>query len=379
MDIFNIDLKNRIFGLDILRALAIFLVVCAHGKVFRDTFNANGILSIYNGMLSMISVDGVSLFFVLSGFLIGRILLRIYFKEGELEWKDLWGFWVRRWFRTVPPYFIMLTILIAFQALVGGSIGKMHMQFYLFIQNLWYAHPPFFPEAWSLSVEEWFYLTFPFLLFVGAKALKLRSRPMFLFVIGIFILLGMAYRTYVTFDAINQGVSVGSIYGVELRKVVVSRVDSMMFGVLAAYIYFFHRDYWEKTKALWFFIGICCFMVFKNIGWHSFPIIHGIFSFTLVAVGTFAVLPVLNSIKTGNGLFAKFIVMISLCSYSMYLVNLSMMQIVSHYLPPTSPMVGFAGYAVYWLLVIIVSVLAYQFIERPILKFRDKLYKKQSI
>lgn len=372
MKLFNIDLEKRIFGLDMLRAAAISYVMYAHGKKFLNPY-------VDNKLLSKFSMDGVTLFFVLSGFLIGRILLKIYFKEAPLTWNDLWQFWVRRWFRTVPPYFIMLTILVAINLFNGQDFEGYYVQFYLFIQNLWYVHPPFFPEAWSLSVEEWFYLSFPFLLFFAAIGFKLRSRPAFLFTVGCFFLLAMSYRTYISLDAISQGMNIREIYGSCLRKIVISRVDSMMFGVLAAYIYRFHKDIWEKTKNVTFVLGLLLFVLFKNFHWAAHPLFDGVFSFTMVSLATFLLLPKLNSIKLGKGLLAKLVVLISLSSYSMYLINLSFRDIIYDNLPHDTGIKALLCYALFWVVVVIISAFCYQFIEYPILKLRDKLYKKQSI
>jgi len=371
-NIFKVDFENRILGLDILRAAAIFFVVFAHGNKIILPHADHRLLNIFR-------MDGVALFFVLSGFLIGRILIKIYFKENNLEWKDLWGFWVRRWFRTVPPYFIMLTILIIMQMSKGLPFDAMYVKFYLFIQNLWYPHPPFFPEAWSLSVEEWFYLTFPFLLFLGAKLLKFRSRPAFLFTVGCFFLMCIGYRAYISLDALNQGMTVRDIYGPGLRKIVIARFDSMMFGVLAAYIYYFHQTYWNRKQDLWFFLGLMLLFISKLFPWGSYPLFDGVFSFIMTSLGTFFLLPKLNSIKTSPGWFSKFIILMSISSYSMYLVNLTFRDMVLDMMPHNTPASAYLAYFVFWLITIVVSVLAYRFIEYPILRFRDKLYKKQSI
>lgn len=372
MDIFNIDLKNRIFGLDILRAAAILFVLYSHGQPLIAPFVDQKITNMFN-------LDGVTLFFVLSGFLIGRILLKIYFKEEPLTWKDLWSFWVRRWFRTVPPFFIMLLILMSVGLMKGQFSHISFHNYFLFIQNLWYPHPNFFPEAWSLSVEEWFYLSFPLLLFLGAILLKLRSRAAFLFTVGCFFLLGFSYRTYITLDMMNEGVFIGKIYDLHLRKVVLSRVDSMMFGVLAAYIYYFHKDFWTKHRQASFMLGLVFLYLYKKFPFGHYEFIWGVLSFTMLSIGTFLMLPQLNAIKVGKGIWAKLIVAISVSSYSMYLVNLSFSHMIRAYLPQDTMLLSYFSFALYLFLCFIVSALAYQFIERPILKFRDRLYKKQSI
>src|SRR3954452_6127505 len=91
---------KRVYGLDILRAMAILLVVFGHSAVYFG----------YDAYHWPRLGDGVSLFFVLSGYLIGRILFKTI--EKGFDFKDLVGFWFRRWMRTLPVYFFITTILM---------------------------------------------------------------------------------------------------------------------------------------------------------------------------------------------------------------------------------------------------------------------------
>ena len=113
--------------------------------------------------------DGVSIFFVLSGFLIGGILIKL-LKENILNSKLIITFWVRRWFRTLPNYFLILIILILLDSIYNENFSfYSYKRYFLFSQNLFSKHPGFFPEAWSLSVEEWFYLLIPIIIFISIK------------------------------------------------------------------------------------------------------------------------------------------------------------------------------------------------------------------
>jgi len=86
---------QRKIGLDYLRAAAILCVLIAHTA--KET------------LLGSLGFIGVEIFFVLSGYLIGGILLSSYARHGEApSWPMLREFWVRRWLRTVPNYFLFL-------------------------------------------------------------------------------------------------------------------------------------------------------------------------------------------------------------------------------------------------------------------------------
>ena len=77
--------SNRIFGLDVIRSISIFLVLLSH--TFAIQIFEFGIL-------------GVEIFFVLSGFLIGQILIRNF--DSGISLSKITDFWKRRWFRTLP-------------------------------------------------------------------------------------------------------------------------------------------------------------------------------------------------------------------------------------------------------------------------------------
>ena len=94
---------KRIYGLDILRALAILFVVVGHGKFLLPT----KLYFLHEAFV----FDGVSIFFVLSGFLIGGILIKLLDKSQPAK-ELLVDFWIRRWFRTLPNYFLVLFILL---------------------------------------------------------------------------------------------------------------------------------------------------------------------------------------------------------------------------------------------------------------------------
>ena len=120
--------KNRVIGLDILRSIAILLVMYEHGNSILPP----RVTKYFT--LPHPSIDGVSIFFVLSGFLIGGILLKIINTSGYTI-KDIFNFWIRRWLRTIPNYYFVLIILIFCEFLMSKNIGDGIIKYFFFTQN----------------------------------------------------------------------------------------------------------------------------------------------------------------------------------------------------------------------------------------------------
>jgi peptidoglycan/LPS O-acetylase OafA/YrhL len=144
-------------GLDILRAAAILPVLLFHApeKLFLALPPALQHASRFGWM-------GVDLFFVLSGYLIGR---QVFSSRAEAPLgTQLRTFWVKRWTRTLPLYFVVLGTYAVIKPWVFGAPfvgGGWH--YALFLQN--YGPLWDFVQSWSLCVEEHFYLVLPLLAF----------------------------------------------------------------------------------------------------------------------------------------------------------------------------------------------------------------------
>ena len=155
--------QNRIYGLDVYRAIAIVIVVMGHGILINPDMS-----------LPFPVIDGVELFFVLSGFLIGTILIRTLEEEDSFNFRSVLFFWKRRWFRTLPNYYLILLInvlLVSFEV-INGDIDQFGWSFIFFTQNLYDSFYGFFWESWSLSVEEWFYIVLPLFILVIRRFLS---------------------------------------------------------------------------------------------------------------------------------------------------------------------------------------------------------------
>jgi len=371
--LFSIDFHNRIYGLDILRAIAISFVVFGHGSTILPSD------SFLNKIAKFIFFDGVGIFFVLSGYLIGGILLKN-ITANSIDLKALLKFWKRRWFRTIPTYFLVLTILIIL-ALCGQvyALPSHVWRFYLFIQNLNFQHPNFFNEAWSLSVEEWFYLTVPILLFMLIKVFKVNAKTSFIYSAVSIIILITIFRYY-RFSHFPDK----SIYGWDnyFRKEVSTRFDSIMYGMIGAFSGLYLKNAFFKYRWACFFTGISlllcdkCFFLYNANAYQS--AYTYVFTFSVVSLGTLLLIPLLSTIEKGHGSLFKIVTYTSIISYSMYLINYSL--VLNFLIPIFSKPVklllapSIASYVISLLFFIItgaLSLLLYKFFEKPATDLRD--------
>jgi peptidoglycan/LPS O-acetylase OafA/YrhL len=315
-------------------------------------------------------VDGVELFFVLSGFLIGSILIRTIEKEERFGLKSLLHFWKRRWFRTLPNYYLILLInvILVYYEVINGDLEQFGWSFVFFSHNLYNSFHSFFWESWSLSVEEWFYIVLP--LSVIFFRVFLSKQNTLLATIGLLILAPILYRIS------QSGVKVDG-YGldVEFRKVVVMRLDAIIYGVLAAYIKFYHGAFWSKSRWIAFVLGFVIIYTSIYIPKEPNDFFTKTLNFTLLSIGAMCLLPLADSIKSYRFKWLGHAVThISKISYSMYLVNLALVaQVIMKNFRPETNQEAWLLYSVFWTVTIGLSTFLYYFFEKPMMSLRDRI------
>lgn len=372
----NIKLaKKRIFGLDVLRSFAILFVLLEHGNNYLPEH--------LKQIIAPFIFDGVSLFFVLSGYLVGKILIKN-IVNNNTDIQFFLTFIKRRWFKTLPNYYLILLVLLFLNFTFNSSISQNNtLSYFVFTQNFNAPHPVFFPEAWSLSIKEWFYLIIPLLLYISLKVLKLPIKKTLIIIILSILLLVTYYR----FNIFQTGAITN--YGdwdLMLRKQVLTRLDTIIYGVIGAFFHVYFPEIWRKYKNRFFSFGILLFIVSKLIGFFNFNPIDGwyqsIFSFSLTAFATLMTLPYLSNLKSGNRYLMRLFTSIILISYAMYLLNLSIVQfwiidkIDWTFMKIGISSLGFIKYLIYWCLTFILSILLYKYFENPIMNLRDRKKKR---
>ena len=363
---------NRIYGLDIVRAVAILSVMFSHAVIY--------VTPPFKTAHNWLAFDGVTIFFVLSGFLIGGILIRTLEKKAA-SIRLLWDFWLKRWIRTIPPYLLVLLLLCVLDLVHYSYVhpdfrAGLVWKYFFFLQNLRSPHPIWFQEAWSLSVEEWFYLlTAPTIIALVAARLK----PQHAVPLVAIIVLGAvtAYRFW-KFQHIAPVATIG-VWEQEFRKIVLLRLDSLMYGVLGAYWAYYRPSSWARVKGLKLALGIALLLLLQTgIGMSAINLYSCVFSFSVGSFAALLLLPAASQYRHGSGVLYRIITHISLISYSMYLLNATVINM--HIIEPTlaalqlSPgLSSIIGYVCFWLFTLAAATAMYQYFEVPVMALRNKL------
>jgi peptidoglycan/LPS O-acetylase OafA/YrhL len=141
---------RRIPSLDGLRAISITLVVLSHLVKWKHV--SLQVVGTYGAL-------GVHVFFVLSGYLITNLLLREYARTSTISLRD---FYIRRAYRIFPAAFVFLAVVTV---LYWQQVRWYHVAAAVFyVANMDMIRPWIFGHLWSLSIEEEFYLLWPFVL-----------------------------------------------------------------------------------------------------------------------------------------------------------------------------------------------------------------------
>ena len=368
----KINYEKRIFGLDIMRAVAILLVVCSHAVwIFPQTKN------VLTDLMSIAGVIGVEIFFVLSGFLIGRIIYNL-FVSSEFTRKDITYFWVRRWFRTLPNYYLILVFNVLLAMFLGTSMPDNLWHYFFFMQNFSWEMPLFFGESWSLPIEEFAYIIGPLLLYL-VLFLKLKISKSRLFFLITSLIVVFFFMTKVYYNISHPETDM-MFWNVNIKAVTIYRIDAIYYGVLAAYLSLVKPNFWRRFRFLFLIIGGALFLGLnfiiptQQVFIETHPFFWNVLYLPINSIAIAFMLPLLSQIKSAPKLIVVPITIISLISYSMYLIHYSVvMQLMKHVFPTeglsNSNLLIYLS--IYFIITLIGSYMLYVFFERPMTNLRD--------
>lgn len=359
---------QRNLGLDIVRSIAIILVMVAHLSPF---FTQNPI--IFN-LLYHSGLYGVELFFILSGFLIGQIAISKF--TPNFSFKRLKTFYFRRLLRILPLYYsiLILFLLISYFAFKLKSIHLLH---FIFLQNLIESEVSFFAVSWTLSIQFWFYIFIPILLlfFVRKKyslGKLLRSLLISIFIIiflrALYILLynptfdfGVRKNIFFRFDSLLIGVLFG-LFKLKLPSLYKKLANSYFFLFSLIFLFVFY----------WFYVVV---MINQGIQYFDGSFLFRAFSWPFMSL-MFILFTIyfensnfINKILSGKKVVLSFFTRLSRYSFSLFLIHYEIYTYFETYLDKINVAITIITAT---FIICVLSYFLYNFIEKPFLSKRVK-------
>ena len=346
--------RSYIATFDAIRACAVLMVFTTHSGVLLHLPDR------INGLAQLVrwSHFGVNLFFVLSGFLITRILIRDKGKPRAYR-----NFLVRRALRIFPIYYLTIFVLMFIDP------GRYLLSSASYTSNYAYAidttiNPML--HSWSLSVEEHFYLVWPpIVLFASLKI----SRGFAFVIFPLISIIGAA----LTFAYFPEHASMVVYQGTHVQIFALALGSAMAFG-----------EGWLRISSSRLFrvgvaliaIGIALNMLLGNV-FEAEVVIRRFYSYSLVSTGILCVFLGINDIKGDEDLNKAKAVLYRLCtlpilvyigriSYGLYLYHFPIYTYFDLFPPKQSSPLGTIALSV--ALTFVVAIVSFHLIEQPILR-----------
>lgn len=344
-------------GLNGLRAIAALTVMWGH--IFLGPFGYWGFDGDYR---SIFPLDGVTLFFVISGFLITYLLLN---EQGQTGGISIKKFYVRRILRIWPLYYVYLGVALL---LTQEAFGKELLYYIFFGANIPFAMGiSLWPVVhyWSLGVEEQFYLFWPWIV----KKTSLKSIIyVILTIMVVWITCKILFWTPVDKSPI-------------FRFFAITRFDCMMTGALGAVLYY-QRNKWflKLVQNKWIASTAVLLLIFSQ--W--LEMVPAIIQPQIVAVVSLvAIVGQLSEQKPLINLENKIMDRTGKISYGIYVIHPLLIWGFSNIWQKLNfnlsvsvqvPMI----YALITIVTLVIAQLSYWFLEHPFLKIKDRFAVVQS-
>jgi peptidoglycan/LPS O-acetylase OafA/YrhL len=321
---------------------------------------------------------GVDLFFVLSGFLIGQQLLKPYLSNRQISITD---FYIRRAYRILPAYLAVLALYFLVPAWRDFPRLPPLWKFLTFTMNFDFSFSQRgFSHAWSLCVEEHFYLVLPILVtFLMRRPSVLKTTT----VIASVVLFGIALRAFLITRYPDE-------IWIRIYYPTYTRLDGLLVGVTLAVVRTFRPKWWsalmQRGHTLLLTGAFCvAFVVWlfraHDLGDNTGSAMWGvIFGFPLLSLGLGLIAA--SSIST-NGLLARIKVpgaeTVATLAFSLYLTHKAVAHIVMQHFPQVTSSRGPASWLLYAVACFIAAFLLHVLVERPFLRVRDRTVRAKSI
>lgn len=240
-------MNNNYPALTGIRAIAAYMVFLHHNDIFKEAIFGKSIHNFFTEFHV-----GVTIFFVLSGFLI----CNRYYEEASFNFKN---YFIKRFARIYPMYFILTTITFVYFGLINFQLDFRNLQIYFL--NITFLKGFFevfkftgIGQGWSLTVEECFYLLAPlFFFFIKKSKSNLFTIPIFFIIVGCFLVYIFENITFYSFFKSMDFMLDFTIFG---------RISEFIIGIsLALYLNNFKPNFKYFTFVGLFFIILSIFIL----------------------------------------------------------------------------------------------------------------------
>ena len=352
--------------MDQARALAIVTVLVGHSLLFFPDYYEVGPLVYF-------AIFGVELFFALSGFLIGKILLEM--ADKGINAAQIRIFWLKRWFRTIPAYLVVVILTVVLT-------GTFNWSQWLFLQNFFPQHMENFPTSWSLTIEEWFYLLFPLMMLVVSHVPGVNLRPAAILTVSalLFIALPWLARYQASLHPLLA-------WDFGIRKQIPLRLDAIAYGVLLAAWH--HRRPTDllrpKVNTLLGGLGLAGFLWcwwYFNTQLEFFSatagLVNSVVFYPLVTLACVGIIAFFIRFRRSPGSrFSRLVYLTSLTSYSLYLLHLQIFIFFEARVDSLTT--AWAWYFAALAAMILGGATLYRLVELPFINMRHRFDPRESI
>ena len=357
---------QRSASLDTLRGIAILLVLCWHMPLSEKL--PAWLLEPFR-IVKRGGWAGADLFFVLSGFLISGLLFREWQRSGKL---NVGRFLIRRCFKICPAFYVMLGAVFGWFIYYNPFPGWNYIfSEALFVQNY---GPAFFPHTWTLAVEAHFYLAIPLLLWL------FRGKGQRPFALLPFFIIGVATTCLLlriqAGGADHAALAKNDPYHLRFFFPATHlRCDSLLFGVLIAWLYHFRRLTFDRIASLHWLLLIAGIALIAPVFIFDLGPTWSLstWGFTALYLGGGALLIV--CIRNESGF--RPLAMVGYYSYSIYLWHIPIERILLPMLVPKN-ISALSNLGIYFAATIGIGILLSFLIEIPALRYRDRVFPERD-
>ncbi|MBN8669619.1 MAG: acyltransferase [Chitinophagales bacterium] len=363
--------RQTLHGLNALRSFAILYVFIFHYTILskqQPEWLTN---------ISSMGWTGVDLFFVLSGFLIS---CHLFDEIKETQSINLKRFFTKRFFRIIPAFLVIVGLYFLFPFFREKEALPPLWKFLTFTQNIGLniKDNGTFSHAWSLCVEEHFYLLLPIIFLVS---LRIGAFKRLSWLLVILFLAGLIIRIYSYNSLYLPHSNADDSWMYWYRYVyypTYTRLDGLLVGVAIAALYKFRPATWQKLSRwgnLWILIGACILAIAFNAWEDIMEYQASVYGFPLVDIGLGLI--VAGAVSENSFLYrlkSKIINHIAAISYGMYLTHKGIIHITHSLLP--AEINQSLLFLVSAITCILAATILYWVVEKPFMQVRRKLVKE---